>query len=40
MKSKGNLAPNIPHTIHIDNISAVYRWIVEDGVTLTRPKGR
>ncbi len=32
------MAPNIPYTIHVDNISSVYRWIIEDGVTLTRPE--
>jgi hypothetical protein len=31
------LEPNIPYTIHIENTSAVYRWIVENGVTLTKP---
>lgn len=34
------MVPNIPYTIHIDNISAFYRWIIEDGVTLTRPKDK
>jgi hypothetical protein len=40
MKLKNNLVPNIPYTILIDNINADYRWIVEEGVTLARPKGR
>jgi len=31
------LEPNIPYTIHIENTSAVYRWIVENGVKLTKP---
>jgi hypothetical protein len=31
------LEPNIPYTIHIENTSAVYRWIVENGVTLIKP---
>lgn len=31
------LEPNIPYTIHIENTSAVYRWIVIDGVQLTKP---
>jgi hypothetical protein len=34
------MVPNIPYTIHIENTNAVYRWIVEDGVTLTRPEGK
>jgi len=32
-----NLEPNIPYTIHVENTSAVYRWIVDHGVTLTKP---
>ena len=40
MKPKNNLALNIPYTIHIDNISSVYRWIFQDGGTLTRPEGK
>jgi hypothetical protein len=31
------MVPNIPYTICIENVSAIYRWIIEDGVTLTRP---
>jgi hypothetical protein len=34
-----NVVPNIPYTIHIDNVSAIYKWIIEDGVTLIRPGG-
>jgi len=34
------MVPDTPYTIHIDNISAIYRWIVEDGVTLTRPEDK
>jgi len=31
------LEPNIPYAIHFENKSAVYRWIVENGVNLTKP---
>jgi len=31
------LEPNIPYTIQIENTSAVYRWIVEEGVKLIKP---
>lgn len=34
------MVSNVPYTIHIENTDAVYRWIVEDGVTLTRPEGK
>ncbi len=34
------LVPNIPYTIHIENTSAVYRWVVEDGVKLIKPADR
>jgi len=33
------MVPNIPYTIHIDNVSAIYRWVIEDGVTIIRPGG-
>jgi hypothetical protein len=31
------MVPGIPYTIHIDNVSAIYKWIIEEGVTVTRP---
>jgi hypothetical protein len=31
------LEPNIPYTIHIENTSAIFRWVVEEGVQLIKP---
>lgn len=31
------MVPEIPYTIHIDNISATYKWVVGEEVTVTRP---
>jgi hypothetical protein len=35
-----NIVPNIPYTIHINNVSAIYRWIIDEGVILIRPGGK
>jgi len=32
------MVPDISYTIHIENVSAIYKWIVEDGVSLVRPR--
>ena len=34
------MIPETPYTINIENVSAIYKWIVEDGVSLVRPKRR
>jgi hypothetical protein len=31
------MVPGLPYKIHFDNVSAVYKWIVEEGVKLIRP---
>ena len=37
-KDLPKVVPNIPYSIHIDNVSSIYRWIVDEEVTLTRPR--
>jgi hypothetical protein len=34
------MVPNTPYTMHVENTSAVYKWIVEEGITLVKPKDK
>lgn len=34
------MVPNTPYTIHFENTSAVYKWINEEGITLTKPEDK
>ncbi len=34
------MVSNTPYTIHFENTSAIYKWIIEEGVTLIKPEDK